>query len=58
MLAALVFPRYIAAVPNFLFLSRARMIDTYAAMILAFVGRPFAVFLLRQFFRQVPWGVL
>lgn len=54
-LAALVFPRYIAAVPNFLFLSRLRMIDTYAALILPFIGSPLGVFLLRQFFRQVPW---
>jgi len=54
-LAALVFPRYIAAVPNFLFLSRLRLIDTYAALILPFIGSPLGVFLLRQFFRQVPW---
>lgn len=54
-LAALVFPRYIAAVPNFLFLSRLRLIDTYAALTLPFIGSPLGVFLLRQFFRQVPW---
>ena len=54
-LAALVFPRYIAAVPNFLFLSRLRLIDTYAALILPFIGSPLGVFLMRQFFRQVPW---
>jgi multiple sugar transport system permease protein len=54
-LAALVFPRYIAAVPNFLFFSRLRLIDTYAALVLPFIGSPLGVFLLRQFFRQVPW---
>ncbi len=54
-LAALVFPRYIAAVPNFLFLSRLRLINTYAALILPFIGSPLGVFLMRQFFRQVPW---
>jgi multiple sugar transport system permease protein len=54
-LAALVFPRYIAAVPNFLFLSRLRLIDTYPALILPFIGSPLGVFLMRQFFRQVPW---
>jgi len=53
-LAALVFPRYIAAVPTFLLLSRMRLIDTYAALVLPFVASPFAIFLLRQYFMQIP----
>jgi multiple sugar transport system permease protein len=53
-LAALVFPRYIAAVPSFLIISRLKLIDTYAALILPFIGTPFAIFLLRQYFLQVP----
>lgn len=53
-LAALVFPRYIAAVPTFLLLSRLRLIDTYAALVLPFVGSPFAIFLLRQYILQIP----
>jgi len=54
-LAALVFPRYIAAVPNFLLLSKLRMINTYSALILPFIGSPFGIFLMRQYFLQIPW---
>ena len=53
-LAALVFPRYIAAVPNFLFLSKLNLINTYVALIAPFVGSPFGIFLMRQYFLQVP----
>ena len=53
-LAALVFPRYIAAVPNFLFLSRMGLINTYTALIVPFVGSPFGIFLMRQYFMQIP----
>lgn len=54
-LAALVFPRYIAAVPNFLFFSQLKLINSYAALILPFVGSPFGIFLMRQYFLQFPW---
>jgi multiple sugar transport system permease protein len=49
-----VFPRYIAAVPSFLIISRLKLIDTYAGLVLPFVGTPFAIFLLRQYFLQIP----
>jgi multiple sugar transport system permease protein len=54
-LAALVFPRYIAAVPNFLLLARFGLINTYAALVLPFVASPFGIFLMRQYFLQFPW---
>ena len=53
-LAALVFPRYIAAVPTFLLFSRLKLNDTYAALVLPFIGTPFGIFLLRQYFLQLP----
>jgi multiple sugar transport system permease protein len=53
-LAALVFPRYIAAVPNFLLFSKLKLINTYAALILPFIGSPFGIFLMRQYFKQIP----
>lgn len=53
-LAALVFPRYIAAVPNFLLFAKLRLVNTYAALIVPFIGSPFGIFLLRQFFQQLP----
>jgi len=53
-LAALVFPRYIAAVPNFLLLSGMHLINTYMSLIVPFIGSAFGIFLLRQFFLQLP----
>ena len=53
-LAALVFPRYIAAIPNFLILSRFGLIDTYTALILPFFASSFCIFLLRQYILTIP----
>lgn len=53
-LAALVFPRYIAAIPNFLILSRFRLIDTYSALIVPMIASPFCIFLLRQYILTIP----
>jgi multiple sugar transport system permease protein len=53
-LAALVFPRYIAAIPNFLILSRFHLIDSYTALILPMIASPFCIFLLRQYILTIP----
>lgn len=53
-LAALVFPRYIAAIPNFLLVSRTGMLDTYAALVLPSLASPFCIFLLRQYILTIP----
>jgi multiple sugar transport system permease protein len=53
-LAALVFPRYIASIPNFLLLSKFKLIDTYAALILPSVASPFCIFLMRQYILTIP----
>jgi len=55
-LAALVFPRYITAIPNFLLFSKVGAIDTYAALVLPSIGSAMGIFLLRQFLLQVPWS--
>ncbi len=52
--AALVFPKYIAAIPNFLLLSNWKLIDTYPAMILPFIASPFCIFLMRQYILTIP----
>ena len=52
--AALVFPKYIAAIPNFLLLSSWRLINTYPAMILPFIASPFCIFLMRQYILTIP----
>lgn len=53
-LAALVVPGYVTSVPNFLLLSAVRLTNTYGALVLPFVGSAFGIFLMRQFFRQIP----
>jgi multiple sugar transport system permease protein len=57
-LAALGVPGYVRAIPNFLLLSRLDLLNTYAALIVPFVGSAFGIFLMRQFFRQLPSDVL
>ena len=53
-LAALVFPKYIAAIPNFLLLSRFKLINTYRALILPSIASPFCIFLMRQYIMTIP----
>jgi len=53
-LAALVFPRYIAAIPNFLLISNLHLLDTYAALILPSLASSFCIFLLRQYIMTIP----
>ena len=53
-LAALVFPKYIAAIPNFLLLSKFKRIDTYSALIIPFIASPFCIFLMRQYILTIP----
>ncbi len=57
-IAALVFPGFIAAIPNFLLVSSLRLTDTYTALIAPFVGSAYGIFLFRQFFRSVPQDFL
>ncbi len=53
-LAALVFPRYIAAIPNFLLLARFDLLNTYSALILPSLASSFCIFLLRQYIMTIP----
>ncbi len=57
-LAGLAVPGYVRAIPNFLLLARLNLINTYPALVLPFVGSAFGVFLMRQFFLQLPGDVL
>ncbi len=61
-LAGLVVPAYVTAIPNFLLFAdlgfRQSDAGTFAALILPFVGSAFGIFLMRQFFRQLPQEVL
>lgn len=57
-LAALAVPGYVRAIPNFLLLSNWGLINSYAALVLPFIGSAFGIFLMRQFFRQLPGELL
>src|SRR5690606_39614160 len=52
--AALAVQAYVRAIPIFLALSSWGLMNSYPALILPFVGSAFRVFLMRQFFRQLP----
>lgn len=53
-LAALCIPIQVPALPLYLGLARAGLLDTYLAMMLPFFLSVFAIFLFRQFFRSYP----
>ena len=52
--AAMVVPGQVTLVPVYIILQKLRWIDTYWALIIPGLAGPFGVFLLRQFFLNVP----
>lgn len=53
-LAGLLVPFHVTAIPIFLGLAQLRLIDTYAALILPFAPSVFGIFLFRQTFAAMP----
>ena len=53
-LVSLMIPDTVTLIPNFLVVSSLGWIDSLAALTVPFMASGFAIFLLRQFFRQVP----
>lgn len=51
---ALMVPYQATAIPLYMMLQRAGLLDSYAALILPFSVSAFGIFLMRQFFRTVP----
>lgn len=52
--AALLVPFHVTAIPIFLGFSRIGILNTYTALILPFIATAFGLFLLRQAFAQIP----
>jgi multiple sugar transport system permease protein len=52
--AALLVPFHVTAIPIFLGMARIGMLDSYAALIVPFTATAFGLFLLRQAFAQIP----
>jgi multiple sugar transport system permease protein len=53
----MIVPFQVLAIPVYLMLRSAGLVDSLAALILPFVGSAFGVFLLRQFFLSIPSNV-
>ena len=53
-LAGLLVPYHVTAIPIFLGLAELRLLDSYGALILPFAISVFGIFLFRQFFATVP----
>ncbi len=53
-LATMMVPQEILLIPNYLVLANLGWIDTYAAMIVPWLAGVFGIFMLRQFFQQLP----
>jgi multiple sugar transport system permease protein len=53
-LIALLIPQEVLGLPLFILFYFMGMLNTYGALVLPFVISPFAIFLFRQFFKQIP----
>lgn len=53
-LLCLMIPHHAVAIPLFLMLHAAGLLDSYAAMVVPFTISVFGIFLMRQFFKTVP----
>ena len=51
-------PMQIPFLPIYFMFSKAKLMDTYTALIIPFISNPFGIFLLRQYFMQVPSEVI
>ena len=58
LLATLIIPESVYLVPNFILVTRVGWYDTLAALTVPFAANAFFIFLLRQFFAQIPADVL
>ncbi len=58
LLATLIVPESVYLVPNFILVTRAGWYDTLAALTVPFAANAFSIFLLRQFFAQIPLDLL
>lgn len=53
-LAALLIPHQVTAIPLYVLLASGNLLDTFTALIVPFSTSAFAIFLFRQFFRSIP----
>jgi ABC-type glycerol-3-phosphate transport system permease component len=58
LLATLMIPETVLLIPNYLIVARFGWIDKLPALTIPFMGSAFFIFLLRQFFNQIPTQLL
>ena len=58
LIATLIVPETVLLIPNYLVIARLKWIDTLAALTVPFMASAFFIFLLRQFFNQIPNTIL
>ena len=57
-LMGLMIPQQITFLPIYFMFSNMKITNTYIALIIPFISNPFGIFLLRQYFMQVPQEVI
>jgi multiple sugar transport system permease protein len=57
-LAVLLIPPQVTAIPVYLMIAQANLLDSYAALIIPFATSAFGIFLLRQGFRTLPQDLI
>jgi ABC-type glycerol-3-phosphate transport system permease component len=57
-ITTLMFSPAITMIPNFIIMSRLKMVDTYLSVIIPAIGAPLGLFLMKQFMSTVPDTIL
>ncbi len=55
---ALMFSGYVTGIPNYVIMSRLKMIDSYWALILPAIASPLGLFLMKQFMEGLPTALI
>lgn len=53
-LSSLMIPSHITLIPNYLTMAKLKLLDTYSAMVLPFLGNAFTLFFFRQQMKRLP----
>ncbi|WP_281167903.1 carbohydrate ABC transporter permease [Sediminispirochaeta bajacaliforniensis] len=57
-LMGLMIPQQITFLPVYFMFCKMHIVNSYAALVIPFISNPFGIFLLRQYFMQVPQEVI
>ena len=57
-LLGLMLPQQITFAPSYLMFNKVGLLNSYAPMIIPFIGNAFGIFLLRQYFLQIPQEII